>query len=293
MPRVPIPQHLLARAFRVSHDAGLGERRMYGVDLSRPTHGVRSLAAHESVTDLARATRIALPDDAAFSHTTAAEILGLPLPRWHQGGPLHVMRSSEQSRIRRHGCTPHRGLENRDLLVTDGLRVVGLADTWCDLGELLDLDDLVVLGDAVARRLDTLDPLREALERRNRPRGATRLRRALRWIRIGSDSPMETRCRLVFVRGGLPEPELNVRIGFAGGGGFLCRADFVWKKGRVIGEYHGERHFGSFQRFDDDISRRLLAQDDGWKYVEITKNDYFNPARRHQLLSRLRRYLLD
>jgi hypothetical protein len=265
---------------------------MLGRDLSRPTHGVRTAGTVDSLIERAAATWVALPGDAAFSHATAAQLWGLPLPRDLEDGPLTVMRSTASPRIRRVGCEPRRGLESREVQAQGDLRLTGLADTWCDLGELLALDDLVVLGDAVANRLGDVAPLGLALGRRVRPRGAVLLREALTLVRMGSDSPMESRCRLLFGRAGLPEPELNAvvtdRVGT-----FLCRADFLWRRKRVIAEYQGADHFGSFERGDDDISRRLLAQDDGWTYVEITKRDYFTAGRRHQLVNRLSRYLLD
>lgn len=292
MPHLPLPESLAGRSFSVADGcaAGLGERRMYAADLARPTHGVRSAGSLESLEDLCRATLVGLPDDVAFSHQTAARLIDLPLPTRHESGPLHVMRSSSQARIRRVGCEHHKGLESRATAELHGLRVVGACDTWCDLGDVLVLDDLVVLGDQVARRLQSVDALAEVLSRKVRQRGARNLREALQWIRVGSDSPMETRCRLLFVRSGLPEPALNLRISDTGGG-FLCRADFVWEKQRVIGEYQGAAHFGDFERGDDDISRRLLAEDEHWKYIEVTKKDCFNAGRRHQLLQRLGRYL--
>lgn len=74
-------------------------------------------------------------------------------------------------------------------------------------------------------------------------------------------------------------------------GGFLCVSDFVWRRQRVIGEYQGADHFESFGRGDDDISRRLLAEDSHCQYIEVTKTDYFNAGRRHSMLSRFARYL--
>ena len=118
-----------------------------------------------------------------------------------------------------------------------------------------------------------------------------RIREALGWVRVGADSAMETRSRLAFVRHGLPEPELNVEVMAADGSGFLCRSDFLWRDQRVIGEYQGEHHFTSFRRGDDDISRRLLAEDDGWKYLELTRSDLSNPARLRGLVTRLARHL--
>ena len=293
MPRIRIPEALRGGPFTVAQAraAGLGPGRLAGPDLSRPTHGVRSLASPETFRDRVLATRVALPSDVAFSHLTAARLWGLPLPRELEDGPIDAMRATSAARVRRRGCVGRRGLETRSTALHRGLLLTSLEDTWCDVGETLELDDLVVVGDAVARRLADVAPLREALLRRVRPRGAVSLRTALGLVRLGSDSPMETRCRLVFHRAGLPEPELNAVITHSTGG-FLCRADFVWRERRVLVEYQGSHHFESFRRADDDISRRLLLEDDGWKYVEVTKRDHYHPARRAALAARLTAYLL-
>jgi hypothetical protein len=282
----------------------VGEKRLRHDDLLRPMHGVRApfapprdLRRGESdvqrrARELAGAAALVLPGDAAFSHCTAALLHGLPLPRQREHvEPLHVIRDSSRNPVDRPQVRAHRGLELRTVMARDGVQVVCEADTWVDLATLMGVEDLVVVGDRVARRADSVEPLREALARRGSPRGALRLREALRWIRVGSDSGMETRSRLLFCRHGLPEPELNAMLTAADGSGFLCRSDFVWRGARVIGEYQGDAHFGSFERGDDDIARRLLAEDDDWKYLEMTKNDYFNPARRMALLRRLGHYL--
>lgn len=252
---------------------------------------MRSLEPPETFRDRVLATRVALPSDVAFSHLTAARLWGLPLPLDLEDGSIDVMRATSASRVRRRGCVGRRGLESRATAVHRGVLLTSLEDTWCDVGETLELDDLVVVGDAVARRLADVSPLRDALLRRVRPRGAVALRAALGLVRVGSDSPMESRCRLVFHRAGLPEPELNAVITHSTGG-FLCRADFVWRERRVLAEYQGSNHFESFRRGDDDISRRLLLEDDGWKYVEMTKLDHYHPARRAALVARLAAYLL-
>ena len=293
MPRIPIPVALQGGAFTVAQAraAGLGTSRLGGPDLSRPTHGVRSLATPETFRDRVVAPRVELPSDVAFSHLPAARLWGLPLPRELEDGPIDAMRATSVARVRRRGCVGRRGLESRATARNHGLLLTSLEDTWCDVGETLELDDLVVVGDAVARRLADVTPLRDALLRRVRPRGAVALRAALGLVRVGSDSPMESRCRLVFHRAGLPEPELNAVITHPGGG-FLCRADFVWREQRVLAEYQGSDHFESFRRGDDDISRRLLLEDDGWKYVEMTKRDYYNAARQAGLLARLAAHLV-
>ncbi len=293
MARIAVPEHLRDGAFLVS-GSGLGEGRLRGGDLTRPLHGVRStsdLTGFAQLRGLAHAATLVLPSDAAFSHCTAAALWGLPLPRrLEHAVPLHVSRPTERNRVDRPQVRSHRGLESRSVDCVQGLPVVGLVDTWVDLGGLLGVEDLIVLGDQVARRVRGLEPLGDALAARQRPRGVRGLREALRWIRLGSDSPMETRARLLFCRHGLPEPALNETVAHAGGG-FVCRSDFVWRRQRVIGEYQGSDHFESFRRGDDDISRRLLVEDEDWKYLEFTRNDYFSTPRRRAMLLRCARYL--
>ena len=304
----PLPLALAGRAFSTSEAmaSGLTQGRLRGSDLERPFHGVRRLPLSAGDTTRvvdggvcslveadARAASLVLPGDAAYSHCTAALLHGLPLPRSHEHtGPLHVMRPTGRNPVDRPGIRPHLGLQARRLVTVGGLRVVSVADTWADLGSLLGVEDLVVAGDRVARLAGSTHPLHEVLDRRGRgARGVRALREALAWVRVGADSAMETRSRLLFCRHGLPEPEVNVPVMAADGSGFLCRGDLVWRARKVVGEYQGAHHFGSFRRGDDDISRRLLVEDDGWKYVELTRSDHVNPARRRALLLRLAAYL--
>lgn len=112
-------------------------------------------------TDLAercRAFALALPDDVAFSHVTAARLWGLPLPVWAQdAGTLDVMRHAPPA-IERASCRGHRGLERRTVRTMSGVRVTGLIDTWVDLAEVtqpqqLSVEDLVVVADEVLMRM--------------------------------------------------------------------------------------------------------------------------------------------
>ncbi len=97
---------------------------------------------------------------------------------------------------------------------------------------------------------------------------------------------MESRARLVFHWGGLPEPELNAEVSFEAGG-WMLRSDFVWREQRVIAEYQGVHH-ADRRRLSDDVHRRYLATDEGWRYVEVFAEDVFQEFRRAQLLARLR-----
>ena len=295
-------------------------KRLRGLDLARTTQSVRAPVPLTTLTARASAFALALPADSVFSHVTAAQLWGLTLPpRLARQTRLDVIRASERGRVTRHGCCGHRGLEIREVDVVRGVRVVALADLWCDLGALvgrgLDVDDLVVIGDEVLRRLDGLtragsvsdpatarqhDPtgpvvsagrtaLLTALSRRGHHRGKRSLDEASRLLRPGVRSPMETRARLMFHRAGFPEPLVNHPV-HTDPGEWLLEGDLVWRDQRVIGEYQGAVH-APIARRSSDAHRRGLAEDAGWRMLEIFAEDVFRPARRVTCLTRFARVL--
>lgn len=296
MPRIELPGPLTNRPFALDDSSAtmLSKARLLGPDLTRPTRSVRSAVPLTSTVQRAWAFALAMPDDVAFCHETAARLWDLPLPGPDTPHlPLHVMRDNRHNRIRRTGVVGHRGLESRSVGHCHGVQVVSQADTWLDLAEALGIDDLVVVGDCIATRAGAVDPLLVALRRRLRmPRGSRdRAVKALRWIRVGAASAMESRARLLVVRAGLPEPELNAAIADALGE-WVATGDLVWRKERVVGEYQGEQaHLGRRARRVDPDRRAILEEELGWTVVEIFKEDVFNPGRRHRLVGRLARHL--
>lgn len=311
-----LPEEMRGRPFLVAdvRAAGLPFSRVRHSALHLPTRSVRCTDGVTTVVERAAAFAKALPADCAFSHVTAAVLHGIPLPhRRFDPQILDVMRTSDRTPIRRRGCTGHRGLELRSLEEVGGLRVVSPLDTWCDLGELvtagLTVDDLVVAGDTVARRLEMAEVaeaagapagagpaagsavvlLQAALDSRVAPRGKLSLSEALLLVRSGSRSPMETRARLMFVRAGFPEPELNAPVRDVHGG-WLLEADLYWRRQRVIGEYQGADH-ASRRRRSADSSRAALAEEHDHRLVEIYSEDVFLGARRRACLRRFARAL--
>ena len=290
-----LPEEMRTRPFTVAElrDAGLPRSRLRHPALHLPTRSVRSTEPVVTVVERATAFARALPDDCAFSHGTAARLLGIPLPRrFEEPSRLDVMRHSRRTPVRRRGCAGHRGLESRSVVEVSGLRVVGLADTWCDLGELvprgLTVEDLVVAGDDVVERLGPQDrTILDALSARCGPRGATSLEEAVSLVRPGVRSPMETRARLMFVRAGFPEPEVNADVRDAHGG-WLLEGDLVWREHGVVGEYQGSDH-ASIRRRSADSSRATLAEVEGYRVLEIFAEDVYGGARRRSCLTRFAR----
>lgn len=272
--------------------SGLTVRVLNSDRYVRPTRGVRSAAPPASLVGRAEAFMRVFPTMASFSHLTAARLHGLPLSYAMEADErLHVVRPITQSRIRRADVVGHRAFHPRCITSVEGLPVVDLADTWVDLGELVargkpvGLDDLIMVGDAVATRLHGIQPLHDALARRVRPRGKVTLLEALEEIRVGSASPRETLARLMLVRCGLPEPALNMPI-HGPDGSLLGIGDLVWKKPKVIGEYQGaEFHDGENERARDGVRRRGLEAD-GWIVAEIWNADMITTNARHDCVRR-------
>jgi len=281
---------------------GVPPERLRRSDLVHPTRGAHMLVEPETLVERALAFQVAMPGDRAFSHVTAALLWGLPLPRaleqlaTAEGAPLHVMAPTRDGMVHRAGVVGHRGLEVRAVAGPpgEGLRVVDLADTWCDLGELprgsFSITDLVVVGDVVVARLDAragrpagVAALREALYARNRPRGAVVLRHALTLVRPGVRSPMETRARLMFVGAGFPEPELNAPVTDSAGE-WLAEGDLVWRRQRLVGEYQGEHH-ADRRRRSWDAFRRGLVESHGWRVRELWAEDLHRGPRRRWTLT--------
>jgi hypothetical protein len=285
-------------------ELGLVDHQWRSPQLRRLTQTVRALHEPRDLVERARAFAVALPDDVAFSHATAARLWNLPLPRaLENSDTLHVIRPSGRPSIQRKGCAPHSGAEWRTLDFHHGVRLTSPADTWLDLAQLDDRtmgrDDLVVVGDAVVRRRPTTDDvnaptagvatLADALDARARLRRRAVLREALGLVRVGVRSPMETRARLVFHDAGFPEPEVNAVVTTAGGE-WLAEGDLVWREQRVVGEYQGVDH-GSIKRRSADADRAGLVGEHGWTMLEIYSEDVYVSARRTRMLQRFARPL--
>jgi hypothetical protein len=111
---------------------------------------------------------------------------------------------------------------------------------------------------------------------------------AMSQLRPRNNSPMETRARLFFLRGGLPEPEPNVVINDQNSGQWLSDPDFVWREQRVVAEFDGDHHRTDRQQCQNDLARRENLQDDAWAFVQLTYASVMVYPRNQSTLHRLR-----
>lgn len=170
-----------------------------------------------------------------------------------------------------------------------GLPVSDPLTLFIELGTILREDDLVAVGDALVlepARLDphdvrpwiTLDALRDGCATA-RSHGVIRARRAAAMVRQGAESPMETALRLLIIRAGLPEPELNHEL-FDDSGRWIGRFDMVYRHARVIVEYDGDQHRQSTAQYEKDISRIDRALAAKWTVVRVRSKGMHDAVRR-------------
>lgn len=276
----PLPKSLSARSFdvRAADRAGLHRERLRRSDLVRPTRSIRWHRQRPPTgIDRIRAFRPVLGSEQFISHLSAAVLWGLPLPRDHPGDdPVHVTSIRPSAQMRREGVVGHRTTEDAAVVLTRwGMPTSAPAATWVECGSLLGLDDLVVLGDAVVSSracATTMDALAAALAVRGRCPGARNLRAALGLVRRGSGSPQETRVRLGIVRAGIAEPELQVEIRDERGW-FVGRADFAYRRERIIIEYEGDHHRTDPAQWESDLRRYRAFARLGWVVLRWSRSD--------------------
>ncbi len=215
------------------------------------------------------ALRLHLPT-AHVSHTTAAEIMGLPVPASDR---IHVTAVRQDERRQRPGIACHVLCSETSTVVhTSGLRLPSPLDLFIELAGVLPLVDLVVAGDAMVRRgLFTADELRSfcAATRRWHSR---RARRGAKLVRDRVDSPMETRLRLLLVLAGVPEPVVNHVVRVAGG---ERRLDLSFPELLLAVEYDGRHHVDRAEQWVADIARREQLEALGWRFVVVTSEDFY------------------
>ncbi len=247
------------------------------------------VAAEVAVTPRLRALApLALAHPTAWaSHASATRVHGLPIPTLAQE---HVSVCKPEHRLRRSGVVSHLASKTCLVVEVDGCRVSSPAQTFVELGELLDLVDLVVVGDHLVRKgAFTPDQLVEFCKWSRHP-GAWRAAVAAGYVRERVDSPMETRLRMLIVLAGLPEPQVNLTISDAAGFP-VRRYDLSWPEVKAIVEYDGRHHIEREQQWESDLERREAIDDEGHRLLVVTsKGIYVEPGR---TLERVHRLLLE
>ncbi|HEY3016705.1 MAG TPA: hypothetical protein VGJ41_16445 [Nocardioides sp.] len=251
--------------------AGLDRRLIRQARFTQIIRGVYVDAGVPITADIRAAAVLALFDRTAFaSHTTAARLRGIPVPTLPTE---HVTVLDPDQRRQREGIRCH-VTGTADVDIVRELRVSAPEQLFVELASLLDLVDLVVVGDhLVSKGLTTTSRL--VARCRKLPGAAGRLaRRAAGFVREGVESPMETRLRMLLVLAGLPEPAINSTFR-AEPGSPARRYDLSWPAVKVIVEYDGRHHIEREEQWEADLSRREGIDDDGWRILVVTSRGIY------------------
>jgi hypothetical protein len=297
--RSPLPEPIDRGPFSVREAIALGvtRDRLRSGDLQRVFHGVRATGLDLSLlVDRCRAYSPRMNPAHAFSHLTAAELYRFPLPAGGRSLQLHVTAPSPTRAPGGRGIAGHQSrLSQPDVVSLRGLRVVSPAVAWCQITETLGIDDAVAMGDCVVTGspfqnmlpLATLDELAEASGARSGGWGHRVREAALPLIREGPLSRPESFLRLLLVRAGLPEPQLNAMC-FTDAGEQIDMPDLAWMEYKTVAQYEGDHHRAQAQ-FRRDIRRDERFVDHDWTVVKATADDLFGRPR--ELVERFARRL--
>ena len=164
----------------------------------------------------------------------------------------------------------------------DGVRVAQAHWVFVEMAALLTVEELVVLGDRLVREphrdleeqtepMAGVGDIRAAVRRGRGRTGIVRARHAAEMVRVGADSPPETLMRLALLRGGLPEPELQVRLRPQDRRSPVGDAGYREKK--IVLQYEGAHHFGPEQQAKDE-RRNAEFRADGWDVLPANRTDF-------------------
>jgi hypothetical protein len=138
--------------------------------------------------------------------------------------------------------------------------------------DLTAVIDFAVTGDRGRNPLSSFVELDAFLLSTARSRGIAPVRRARRLARRGAWSRPESCLRLLVLRAGIPEPELNMPLAHPSGRKLI--PDLAWPEYRVAAEYNGAHHDEQDQRVHD-LRRVDDFLDIGWTTVNIERKELF------------------
>ncbi|MCZ2837456.1 DUF559 domain-containing protein [Modestobacter sp. VKM Ac-2985] len=244
-----------------ARSAGLtrAQLRDDGVRVSRGAYV--SQAQPLTVHAMCRSLVAVLPDAAAFSHATAAGLLGAPV---RETRPLHVVVPPGSPRPRRRGLQVHvRDLAADDRVAHRGLLLTSGAQTWLDLAADTAPDELVAIGDALFRAGHlSAAGLEARLARAERVRGVVLARRCAPLLTPLAASRPESLIRYWLLDSDLPAPEVQVPV-FDRRGVAMVHGDLGYSRWKIAVEYEGRQH-AEWRQFGRDVDRYSFMASRGW-----------------------------
>lgn len=217
------------------------------------------------------AAALLLPPGGAIGGLSAAYLWGASLARADAPVTLVLLRTSRMRphprlRVVRSRLSPGDVTRFAGIPVTTPLRTAFDAGRWLDRAEAL-----VAVDALLNRRVVKLPDLIGYAADRSGWRGAPRLREVLALAEPMTESPMESRLRLLIVDAGLPRPAAQHEVHDARGR-FVGRVDLAYPQWRIAIEYEGDHH-RERGHFRQDVHRLNALRAAGWLVLRFTADD--------------------
>jgi hypothetical protein len=223
-----------------------------------------------------------------------ATVAGLSAAAFHGSLWIDAGLPAELNQRHRHktkGIVLHSDrLGEDEVCVVDGVPATTPARTAYDLGRRRGLETAVVRLDGLMQATH-LKPVDVAVlaDRHSGARGIVQLREAIGLSDAGSESPQETRTRLVLTSAGLRPKRTQIEV-FDSFGVFIGRIDMGWDEWLVGVEYDGEQHWTNPEVRTGDIERQARLEAQGWRIVRVSADMLRH--RRQVIVERTRNALL-
>jgi very-short-patch-repair endonuclease len=217
------------------------------------------------------AVGLILPPDAAIGGLSAAFLWGVDLLA--PDAPVSVLTKRTAWMFRHERVRTHySAIDDGDLTSWDGSMVSSPERTAFDLGRRLGrAGGLMVLDGLAHSGVADLGVVAELASRRYWWPGIPKLNELLRIADPRTESPMESRLRLLLHDAGLPQgrPQFEIRNVR---GLLIGRVDLGWPAARLAVEYEGDHHRERDQ-FRRDIDRVNALRMAGWTVLRLTADD--------------------
>jgi hypothetical protein len=272
MPRpCRVPEELRYGVFSLDYARAMGITRedLRRSAWQRVAHGwYRWKGCQPQEEHLLIAIAATMPEGGAFSGLTAARRLGIEVASPKR--PEIVVPDLTRVAHRAPATVRCIQLAPEDVVWRDGFPVTSPVRTCFDLAARLPLVEAVAAVDmALHGRVITLDRFRGYVAEHKGIAGVVKARQILEHLEPKSESPMESRLRMLLVLGGLPRPEAQVSLTDSHKG-FVARVDLFYADARLAVEYDGEQHR---DQLTDDNRRQNRLHEIGVTVLRYTAPD--------------------
>jgi len=283
LPRVKyaaVPPELLCGPFTTvqAEDAGVSTTALQSAPWRQLFRGVWVHASLPDTRELRlAAAKLLLPPRAVLCGLTAAWIYGADVRR-EDDLDVHVGFPAGTRIRKRPGLKVcEETLQPDDVRVIDGVAVTTPVRTVFDCLRLLRGMERLVVADALTHlQCTTVEEVRTYFAGQRRRRNLRIGAALVNDIEPLSESPMESRLRLVLIAGGLPRPEAQFEVRRPDKS-FVGRVDLAYPELKIAIEYDGAWHWK--QRREDD-RRRAAIRALGWEVHVFSADDIYGARER-------------